>query len=174
MVKTAPAAHDEPRVTMLYLGVKQSNQNPQNLFSQWVDLGDLDITKVVSYQEWVRTLPEDDGNRLVAYEAGAKNISKASIGQVWNFIKTDTGVKVGNSVKYIGLWPNEQDIKEWIANEVVVKATVADLKRPLKDKTTFAKCLDSLSPICRAYARANTAGRAALLQKVITHIMRGR
>lgn len=181
MNKTAPAAHDKPdekRLTLLYLGVRIGSKKQK--LHKWFDVEGIpnDGKSLGLNSDAIRfaisgTEEAKMAERYAAY--GPKNIAKgASVGQIWSIVTREENTVLPSTAKYIELWVNKEDVHEWLAEAVAAEAMIKDARRTAKDKTSFANALISLAPVSRAYKRANAAGQAAILQKVITYIMRGK
>jgi hypothetical protein len=181
MNQTALAAHDvkpEKRLTLLYLGIRVGlkKQKVHKWFNiegipnegKSLDLNSDKFLCPISGSEEAKM-----SERYMAY--GGKNIARgASIGQIWSIVAKDETSVIPSTAKYIELWGSKEDVHEWLAASVAAEATIKEAKRPAKDKTSFANALTFLAPISRTYGRANSAGKAAILQRVITYIMRGK
>lgn len=160
--ETAPVAQDKKTIHLLYIGTRVNSKNKP--VHKWFKVDGIDNDG--------STLDQYDDKRIAIY--GGTNISKrATIGQIWSIVEQGKGTVLPSTAKYVELWDNKQNVQEWFADDLVARATLQELKRSVKDKTSFEKSLDALEPLRRAYGRASRVGRAAILQRVMAHIMRG-
>lgn len=152
--------------TGVYMGARQAYGKPDEVALTFAEVdGALGSPEEVSAEVDARA-----GTGIARYTERPRARNAATkwliVGQVYVYEKSDGGAKINRRMKLVGLWPNDDDIVEWRAAD---RATLDVLEHA---RYTSDIDMKALNPFRRAYLDLPAPARAALLARIIRHIIR--
>lgn len=161
----ASEAPAKPRKILVYIGVKEGTG--EKLFNAYIEVSEAQLKS--------GALPES--YQLALYDKRAKSQSRhmaGSEGMAYSveYEAAEPGSIYPGSAKYVGRWPDRQQVVTWTAANDAAEAD-RDSRKSRREETRFNAVRDDLERVRAAYKALPAPHRLFFLAQVVDYLNRG-